>query len=50
MATVAEGGAAEHGGHGVHGFFSHHFGGGRWGWWGVGLMALIMVPLMAVGL
>lgn len=50
MATVAEGGAAEHGGHGEHGFFSHHFGGGKWGWWGVGLMALIMVPLMAVGL
>ncbi|MBT1074242.1 hypothetical protein [Geobacter grbiciae] len=50
MATVAEGGGAEHGGHGEHGFFSHHFGGGKWGWWGVGLMALIMVPLMAVGL
>lgn len=50
MATVAEGGAAEHGGHEEHSFFSHHFGGGKWGWWGVGLMALIMVPLMAVGL
>jgi len=19
--------------HGDHGFFSHHFGGDRWGWW-----------------
>lgn len=50
MTSVAESGAAGHGGHGEHGFFSHHFGGGKWGWWGVGLMALIMVPLMAVGL
>ncbi|WP_298439580.1 hAT transposon family protein [Geobacter sp.] len=47
MATVAESGDT---GHDQHGFFSHHFGGGKWGWWGVGLMVLIMVPLMAVGL
>lgn len=31
--------------HGEHGFFAHHFGGGHWGWWGAGLM-LIMMPLM----
>lgn len=31
--------------HGDHGFFAHHFGGGHWGWWGAGLM-LIMMPLM----
>ena len=30
--------------HGDHGFFAHHFG-GHWGWWGAGLM-LIMMPLM----
>lgn len=28
-----------------HGFFSHHFG-GKWGWWGAGAMALMMVPMM----
>jgi len=31
--------------HGDHGFFSHHFGQGHWGWWGAGLM-LVMMPLM----
>lgn len=32
--------------HGDHGFFAHHFGGGSWGWWGTGLMIVIMVPMM----
>lgn len=32
--------------HGDHGFFSHHFGGGHWGWWGAGLMVIMMVPMM----
>lgn len=32
--------------HGEHGFFSHHFGGGKWGWWGSGLMLIMMVPMM----
>ncbi len=32
--------------HGEHGFFSHHFGGGKWGWWGAGFMLLMMVPMM----
>jgi len=41
-ATVMDA-AAEHG---DHGFFSHHFGGGAWGWWGTGLMIAIMVPMM----
>ncbi len=36
------------GGHGDHGFFSHHFGGGRWGWWGAGLMLIMMVPMMVL--
>ena len=31
--------------HGEHGFISHHFGGGHWGWWGAGLMLIIM-PMM----
>ena len=31
--------------HRDHGFFAHHFGGGHWGWWGAGLM-LIMMPIM----
>lgn len=31
-----------------HGFFSHHFGGGKWGWWGTGLMLLMMVPMMVL--
>ncbi|TSK07826.1 MAG: hypothetical protein FPO08_00485 [Geobacter sp.] len=26
-------------------FFAHHFGDGHWGWWGAGLM-LIMMPMM----
>ena len=39
-----------HNGHEDHGFFSHHFGGGKWGWWGAGLMLLIMVPMMVIGL
>lgn len=36
------------GGHENHGFFAHHFGGGSWGWWGTGLMAIIMVPMMII--
>jgi hypothetical protein len=28
-----------------HGFMSHHAG-GKWGWWGPGMMLLIMVPMM----
>lgn len=35
-------------GHGDHGFFSHHFGGGKWGWWGSGLMIIMMVPMMVL--
>lgn len=34
--------------HGDHGFFAHHFGGGTWGWWGTGLMIVIMVPMMVL--
>lgn len=34
--------------HGDHGFFSHHFGGGKWGWWGAGLMLIMMVPMMVL--
>ncbi|MFZ3208184.1 MAG: hypothetical protein WA140_05060 [Geobacteraceae bacterium] len=34
--------------HGDHGFFSHHFGGGKWGWWGTGLMLIMMVPMMVL--
>jgi hypothetical protein len=34
------------GGHGEHGFFAHHFGGGKWGWWGSGFMLLMMIPMM----
>lgn len=34
--------------HGDHGFFSHHFGGGKWGWWGAGIMLLMMVPMMVL--
>ena len=40
-ASVMDAGAE----HGEHGFFSHHFGGGRWAWWGAGLM-LVMMPIM----
>ncbi len=36
--------------HEDHGFFSHHFGGGRWGWWGAGLMLIMMVPMMVLAL
>ena len=32
--------------HGGHGFFAHHFGGGKWGWWGTGFMMIMMVPMM----
>lgn len=40
MATVRDAG-------GGHGFFAHHFGGeGEWGWWGAGLMIIMMVPMM----
>ncbi len=34
------------GGHGEHGFFAHHFGAGKWGWWGSGFMLLMMIPMM----
>ena len=40
-ATVMDAGAQ----HGDQGFFAHHFGDGHWGWWGAGMM-LIMMPLM----
>ena len=40
-ATVMDAGAQ----HGDHGFFAHHFGDGHWGWWGAGMM-LIMMPIM----
>ncbi|WP_298272419.1 FixH family protein [Geobacter sp.] len=50
MASVAQAGAAGEAGHEEHGFFAHHFGKGKWGWWGAGLMLLIMVPIMALGL
>ncbi len=39
-ASVMDAGAE----HGDHGFFAHHFR-GHWGWWGAGIM-LIMMPLM----
>lgn len=41
-ATVMDAG----GEHGDHGLFSHHFGGGKWGWWGTGFMLIMMVPMM----
>lgn len=42
MATVGAAG-------GDHGFFAHHFGGeGKWGWWGTGLMIIMMVPMMVL--
>jgi hypothetical protein len=41
-ATVIDAG----GEHGEHGFFAHHFGGGKWGWWGTGFMLIMMVPMM----
>lgn len=28
-----------------HGFFEHHLG-GHWGWWGAGMMVIMMVPMM----
>lgn len=35
------------GAHEDHGFFAHHLSGkGKWGWWGAGLMVLMMVPMM----
>ena len=43
-ASIADAG----GEHGDHGFFSHHFGGGKWGWWGAGLMLIMMVPMMVL--
>lgn len=45
-ASVGEAKDAGHGGHEGHDFFSHHFGGGKWGWWGAGLMLVIMLPMM----
>lgn len=32
--------------HENHGFFAHHFGAGKWGWWGTGFMLIMMVPMM----
>lgn len=49
-ASVGEAATGEHAGHEDHGFFSHHFGGGKWKWWGAGLMVLMMVPMVALGL
>lgn len=49
-ASVGEAAAGEHAGHEDHGFFAHHFGKGKWGWWGAGLMVLMMVPMLALGL
>lgn len=44
-ASIADAG----GEHGDHGFFAHHFSGkGKWGWWGTGLMLIMMVPMMAL--
>ena len=40
-ATVMDAGTE----HEDHGFFAHHFGRGHWGWWGAGMM-LIMIPVM----
>jgi hypothetical protein len=34
--------------HGDHGFFSHHFGGGTWRWWGAGIMLIMMVPMVVL--
>jgi hypothetical protein len=34
--------------HGERGFFAHHFGGGKWGWWGTGFMLIMMVPMMII--
>lgn len=35
--------------HESHGFFSHHLSGkGKWGWWGTGLMLIMMVPMMVL--
>ena len=45
-ASVSEAGDG-HNGHEEHGFFSHHFG-SKWGWWGMGIMILMMVPMMIV--
>lgn len=41
-ATVMDAG----GEHGDHGFFAHHFGEGKWRWWGTGFMLIMMVPMM----
>jgi len=41
-ATVMEAG----GEHADHGFMGHHMGGGNRGWWGMGAMLIIMVPMM----
>lgn len=44
-ASIADAG----GEHGDHGFFAHHFSGkGKWGWWGTGLMLIMMVPMMVL--
>jgi len=32
--------------HGDYGFFSHLFGGGKWGWWGAGLMLIMMLLVL----
>jgi len=47
-ASVGDVKDVSHEGHEEHGFFAHHFGGGKWGWWGTGLMLVIMVPMMVI--
>ncbi|ACM20901.1 hypothetical protein Geob_2550 [Geotalea daltonii FRC-32] len=46
-AMVGEAKSSEHE---EHGFFSHHFGSGKWRWWGGGMMLLMMVPMMIIAL
>jgi len=41
-ATVIDAGGT----HGDHGSFSHHPGGGKWGWWGAGFMFIMMASMM----
>lgn len=43
-ATVME----EGGEHAGHGFMEHHMGGSSRGWWGMGAMLIIMVPMMII--
>lgn len=48
-ASVGEAKDASQNSHEEHSFFSRHFG-GKWGWWGAGLMILIMAPMVIIGL